>query len=291
MRTQPEVILNRLKDERIVPPDCELGRQMSGTTEGCVYIVNRGDHPVYILKMDAPEYVRMVSDFLRTYEGPLIPALHFTDPACDYFVYAYLSGTVHDERGRKADWLKTLSEMLLNRYERVSSIKGWGWLDEPRGSWTELLQLSVAQARQTIGDLLPAEDHEMVMRLPAAIYRSRDPEAYLLHGDCGVHNFVFESSRLQGVIDPIPMIGPPHYDFLFAFCSSPDDLTMETLLEGASSLDSSALHQTDRRTRIEEVLVLLYCRIGTCLKHHSLDLPDYIRAWAYWRKLRNEEPI
>lgn len=189
-------------------------------------------------------------------------------------------------RGSKAKWLTVLSESLINRYKRTSSVSGWGYVDEPVGSWADFLLDFIVSVRSRIGGLLTEADHDLVMQLPNRIYGARNPDPYLLHGDCGVHNFIFESSRINGVIDPIPMIGPPLYDFIFAFCSSPDDLTLETLLEAADSLNPAIMQNIDQLRLIEEVLMLLYCRIGTCLKYHSQDLTMYRNAWSCWRKLR-----
>jgi hypothetical protein len=289
MDSQPELILTQLRHEGIIQPNCVLGQQMLGTTEGRVYVVNLNDQPSYVLKMDAPMYIKIVTDFLQAYKGSFIPRLHFTDPNNEYYIYEYVVGVVNKDKGPKSKWLTTLSESLINRYEHISAEKGWGWLEEPLSdSWSDFLQRSIVEARIIIGGLLPEEDYDLVMQIPRATYGSGNPDAYFIHGDCGVHNFIFDSSILKGVIDPTPMIGPPLYDFIFAFCSSPDELTMDTLLGSVGSLKSSVLWKADQRFLIEEVLVQLYCRIGTCLKYHSHHLSDYLKAWTYWRNLRNE---
>ena len=105
---------------------------------------------------------------------------------------------------------------------------------------------------------------------------------YLLHGDTGVHNFVFQDNALNGVIDPSPLVGPIIYDFTYAFCSSPDDLNVETLLSSFAFLK----HVPMGKTRlIEEIIFQLYTRIGVCVKVHPHDLDDYLQAWEYWRNL------
>lgn len=115
-------------------------------------------------------------------------------------------------------------------------------------------------------------------------------EAFLLHGDCGVHNFIFDGGRLKGVIDPTPVIGDPLYDVIYAFCSSPDELTIETFY---SILDQIRFEREASVTRIyEKVLIGLYLRIGTAIKHHPSDLDSYLVSWQYWRNIvlqcRNE---
>lgn len=44
------------------------------------------------------------------------------------------------------------------------------------------------------------------------------------------HNFVYKGNKLNGIIDPSPLIGPKIYDFTYAFCSSSDNLNLRTLL-------------------------------------------------------------
>jgi hypothetical protein len=287
MTLQPKSILTQLQQQGILDSKCVLGAQMSGTTVGSVYIIQADNQPLYVLKIESPGYVKSVTDFLNIYQGPLIPTLHFSDSKSGYFIYEYITGEVNHDKGSKSKWLADLANSLVNRYEQRSANQGWGWLDESLSdSWSAFLQRSIAGARSIIGDVLPEEDHDFVSQIPAAVYGSKNPDAYLLHGDCGVHNFIFDSSVLKGVIDPIPMIGPPHHDFIFAFCSSPDNLTMDTFLQAADSLKPSI--RVDRAKLIEEVLVQLYCRIGTCLKYHSHHLPDYLEAWAYWKHCREE---
>jgi streptomycin 6-kinase len=133
-----------------------------------------------------------------------------------------------------------------------------------------------------VGSLLPAEDYYKVKSFVGNVSNGEEYERFLLHGDCGVHNFVFDQNALTGVIDPSPIVGPVIYDFIYAFCSSPDDLKLETLIPAFILLN----HQTMERSRlIEEVIIQLYCRIGTCLKYHPEDLADYLKAWEYWKAL------
>jgi hypothetical protein len=286
MTVRPEAILNDVKQRGIIPPECDLASHMAGTTAGKIYTVNLRDEPQYVLKIDKPEYLKGVDRFLQTYSGLIFPKVRYTDPAFKYILYDYIKGSVYYSNGQKRQWLSGLAELAVNEYRQVSEDQGWGWLDEPPfDSWLLFLKQRTAEARGEIGDILPEKDHHLVMQLPDEVCRSYRPKAYFLHGDCGVHNFIFDSSGFQGIIDPAPMIGPPHYDFIFAFCSSPDDLSMDTLLDAARALRPRVLQDIDRRVLVEEVLIQLYCRIATCLKYHSHHLSEYLQAWAYWSRL------
>ncbi len=40
-------------------------------------------------------------------------------------------------------------------------------------------------------------------------------------------------------------------------------------------------HRKDRDL-YEEIVIGLYLRIDTCLRHHPKDLEGYLAAWRYW---------
>src|SRR5699024_4426790 len=123
---------------------------------------------------------------------------------------------------------------LLNNYNSVSNGIGWGWADQPSASWQSFLLDEVNEANQIIKSRLDYNNYNLVLNLVSKI--DNDRNRFLLHGDCGVHNFIFNNKQLTGVIDPTPVIGEPLYDLIYAFCSSPDDLTRETIDSAVSHL-------------------------------------------------------
>jgi hypothetical protein len=78
------------------------------------------------------------------------------------------------------------------------------------------------------------------------------------------------------------MVGPLIYDFLYAFCSSPDDINIDTLFTAFDFLEQG---RVEKSRLIEEVLIQLYCRIGLSIKHHPSDLPEYKKAWKDWSQI------
>ncbi|HDR6955064.1 MULTISPECIES: aminoglycoside phosphotransferase family protein [Bacillus cereus group] len=92
------------------------------------------------------------------------------------------------------------------------------------------------------------------------------------------HNFIFQENKLHGVIDPLPVLGDSIYDLIYAFCSTPEDLTKETI---GYAMKQCVFHKNDRDL-YEEIVIGLYLRIDTCLRHHPKDLEDYLAAWRYW---------
>ncbi|MEZ7172700.1 hypothetical protein [Sporosarcina sp. OR05] len=256
----------------------------SGTTDGQVYVISENNTPLYTLKYDHPNGIEMVERFFTTYAHiDLFPKVFYVDPEKHFFLYDYIEGHTHVNRGLKSVWMKRLVQGLFNHYEKVDASSAWGRLGgEPRQQWFDFNMKSLEYAHENIGYLLPNEDYVrmkgIVERL--AVDESKE-EKYYLHGDTGVHNFVFHHHNLVGVIDPSPMVGPVLYDFTYAFCSSPDNLSMETLLSSFSLLENV---QIPTSRLIEEVVFQLYTRIGICKKVHPHDLEEYLNAWDYWKR-------
>ncbi|WP_197278997.1 hypothetical protein [Lysinibacillus sp. ZYM-1] len=249
----------------------------SGTTNGVLYTLNYNEIPTYVMKIDTPEIITATKDFLMTYKDVgLLPDVLYTDDEKEFIAYSYISGETHFNRGSKIEWMILLIKELFNKYKKVDKDTTWGRNDGiHRNSWSEFNQSSLEFARRNIGDLLPSEDHKRIEILVNKLKLYHDQEEkYYLHGDTGVHNFVYLDNKLTGVIDPSPLIGPKVYDFTYSFCSSPDSLNLSMLFSLFSLWD---IHDSFNKERLmDEVLFQLYTRIGVCIKVHPHDLNDYM---------------
>jgi hypothetical protein len=279
-------ILTFLQDKGIINlNEQEIMEMKSGTTDGLVYTIAENNLPKYVLKLDQPQQTNFANRFLHTYQHvSLLPKLYYTDPGKEFILYAYIEGTTHYNRGSKINWMTLLVKELFNRYVKYDQNANWGRLGGiPQQTWYDFNRRSLESARVNIGNLLPHEDYFKVKSIVEQIAMDEKQEMkYLLHGDTGVHNFVFQNNKLTGIIDPSPMVGPIIYDFTYAFCSSPDDLNLETLHSSFSLLKQVSIEET---RLIEEAIFQLYTRIGVCAKVHPHDLEDYLKAWEYWRRL------
>lgn len=207
----------------------------------------------------------------------------YTDDDGEFIVYTYIAGETHFNCGSKKEWMTRLVNDLFNSYKKVEIDQPWGRINEyTYETWSDFNKSSFAYARNIIGDVLPSEDHirvEMVMN-KLNIYYAQE-EKYYIHGDTGVHNFVYVDKQLKGVIDPSPLIAPIIYDFTYAFCSSPDSLDLDTLFSSFKYLNIPESFTSERL--IDEVLFQFYTRIGICIKAHPHDLSSYLEAWSQWR--------
>ncbi len=278
-------IIDRLVNQGLInSEDIEIGKLTSGTTNGTLFTIKTPEIPKYVVKIDQPKIISTTEDFLLTYKDvTLLPNVLYTDEKKEFIVYSYVFGETHINRGSKLEWMTILIEELLNKYEKVNKAN-WGRVNGiQRNSWADFNRSSLEFAQKDIGDVLPSEDHRRVELLVNKLesYEHQE-EKYYLHGDVGVHNFVYRDNKLNGIIDPSPLIGPKMYDFTYAFCSSPDDLNVSTLLSAYSLLTQDDPLSKERL--LEEVLFQLYTRIGVCIRVHPHDLSDYLKAWKEWRE-------
>lgn len=271
-----------LQNKGVIHLDEQEIMLMKGTTDGLIYTLSEKGDPKYVVKLDDPEQISNVEQFLITYDDvSLLPKLLYTDHKKGIIVYSFVKGTTHYNRGLKVNWMSTLVKEMFNSYKQWDQDADWGRVGIPRQSWYEFNTVSMDRAYKNIGELLPIEDYYIVKSLVEKIGKDEHTQLkFLLHGDTGVHNFVFNNEELAGVIDPAPMIGPIIYDFTYAFCSSPDDLNIETLRTSFSYLNNVSI---DESRLIEEVVSQLYTRIGICARVHPQDLEEYLKAWQYWK--------
>ena len=257
----------------------------SGTTSGVLYTLFVDNTPTFVVKIDHPSIINSTKDFLLAYQDvQLLPKVLYIHDNKEFIVYTFISGETHFNRGSKLRWMTRLTKELFNQYLKVDQNIPWGRVNGiKRKSWSDFNQASLESAKENIGDLLPIEDHKRVASLVSAlrIYHIHE-EKYYLHGDAGVHNFVYSENELKGVIDPSPLIGPRIYDFTYAFCSSPDSLDMNTLMTSFSLWNGNTFFSKERL--LDEVLFQLYTRIGVCIKVHPHDLNNYMQAWREWRE-------
>ncbi|MEH7443880.1 phosphotransferase [Bacillus sp. JJ1122] len=274
-----ESIILELKNLKIIQDGWDYKKLSGGTTSELYLIQSR-----YVIKKNEPQVLKAEAVFLKEYsEIQLLPTLIYDEPQNNYIVYSYIKGESIYKRKYKRELLIELVQNIFNHYTIVETEGDWGWADEPSSSWKHFLLQRARGATTILKDFLSEEDHELIYTLINKKESDTINQPYLLHGDCGVHNLLFEESKLTGVIDPTPVIGPRLYDLIYAFCSSPDDLNIETIEAAANTL------LEDTKNLYEDVVIGLYLRIATCIKHHPEDFDDYLNAWVFWKRQIKQE--
>ncbi|MBL3845003.1 aminoglycoside phosphotransferase family protein [Bacillus paranthracis] len=266
-------IAAQLVKEKVISHYPTSVKVLNGGTASTVYLLDEK----YVVKLNEAEVIREEAIFLSFYErNTLFANLLYKEPLHTYIVYSFLEGSTSCGRGQKRITLSTLVKEVINKYEIVSRIDGWGWKESPVQSWSAFLTKNVVEAHKNVRPYISEEEYRKVLKLANRDAGINQP--FLLHGDLGFHNFIFQENKLHGVIDPLPVLGDPIYDLIYAFCSTPEDVTKETI---DYAMKQCVFHKKERDL-YEEIVIGLYLRIDTCLRHHPKDLEDYLVAWRYW---------
>lgn len=255
-------------------------KKLTGGTTSNLYLIEGKEQCV--VKLNDPKVIEEEAYFLNFYENESIfPKLLYVDPLHRYMVYSFILGSTSYDAGNKKDILFTLVQEVIHAYKVAPEINQWGWKEEPVDSWQDFLLNRVMEANENLKSYITKEEFHSVLKLvhsPNRTAHSNQP--YLLHGDCGFHNFIFKEQKLYGVIDPLPVLGDPIYDLIYAFCSTPEDLTKETI---DYVVEQCVFHKKKKgKVLYEEVLIGLYLRLETCVRHHPEDLEAYLKSWRYW---------
>ncbi|MED0873186.1 phosphotransferase [Bacillus mobilis] len=270
------IIAAQLVKEKVILHYPNSVKALNGGTTSTVYLLDEK----YVVKLNEAEVIREEAHFLSFYEGnTLFSKLLYKEPLHTFIVYSFLEGNTSCERGYKRSALRTLVKEVINKYKIVPEADGWGWKENSVQSWNEFLTTNVVEAHENVRRYISEEEYRTVLKLANNPNRGTGiNQPFLLHGDLGFHNFIFQENKLHGVIDPLPVLGDPIYDLIYAFCSTPEDLTKETI---DYAMKQCVFHKKDRDL-YEEIVIGLYLRIDTCLRHHPKDLEDYLTAWRYW---------
>lgn len=264
-----------------------------------VVALDLGAGPEMVVKIDDPSALSAVVRFHEAYRGaPLVPTLRHADPESRFVAYDWVAG----ELGRglepppdKPTTLLAIAEGLLSQYVAAPSANP-GRLHAPRlppnsawRTWQQFLGGVLYSRHDQVHAHLPSDAAALVKDLAASPHRHADGPLYLMHGDCGAHNFVFRDGRLVAVIDPAPMVGEPIFELAFAFASWPADLTLDAVMPAAEALERAGRWHPPRGARqralIEEVLIAMYSRVGTFVVNRPGDVPAYLDAWTRWTDL------
>ncbi|MDF2556772.1 MAG: hypothetical protein K0R71_600 [Bacillales bacterium] len=246
--------------------------KLSGGTTSEVWFVSDAHQRKYAIKFNEREVLEYETQFLKTYEETnWFPKVTYLDGNFDFLVYTFIEGETDHLLFRESLLDKIIS---LVRTYKIVDIPGYGWIDSPR-DWAGFLQGRVDESKERIEEMALVVENQLVKACLKEI-STHSFNKYLLHGDFGVHNFISKNGELVGVIDPTPVVGDRIYDVLYAVCSSPDFLnaiTMDDLYKSLSSLGYK------RKIIFCYLVVILYVRIGTCLKYHKEDFEAYLKLF------------
>lgn len=224
----------------------------------------------YILKQNNPALLKSESEFSKAYENnKKLQQVILTDDEFKYIVYEFMPGDVMHVVDNVEELIFNIKE-LTSKFIDYTTAGIFGYVHKPSSSWIEFLKSKVHEASLTLPDsfdFLPRV-YDSITILEKYPFTPK-----LIHGDFGTHNFIKKHGDFVGAIDPIPMVGDPLYDFIFACLSNLDivsHLSLEFLINKTGEPEE----------KIKAMLtVLLFCRMSTCLRHHKEDFDGYVDFW------------
>ena len=95
----------------------------------------------------------------------MFSTLLYKEPFHTYIVYSFLEGSTSCKQGDKRITLSTLVKEVINKYEIVSRIDGWGWKESPVQSWNEFLTTNVVEAHKNVRPYISEEEYRKVLKL------------------------------------------------------------------------------------------------------------------------------
>lgn len=223
----------------------------------------------YIVKQNTPALLKSEFEFSKLYsETPKIQRVLLAEDNFNYIVYEFIPGDVMHVVDNFDDLISNIKE-ITNSFKDYEGNE-FGYVYEPSSSWTDFLKTRVHEASLTLPDsfdFLP-QVYESISTLEKFDFKKK-----LLHGDFGTHNFIKENGVLVGVIDPIPTVGDPLYDFIYACLSNIDvvrHLSVEFIVDKTG----------EDAEKVKAMLIVeLFCRMSICLRHHKEDFDGYVDFW------------
>lgn len=252
---------------------------LAGGSDGRTYLLQTLEQTKYIFKTDIPQLITVQCDYYKKYKHlPYLPKLIYESPQKDEIIISFLL----QNKNLDYDKYQILTELINNYISKFKTIESdmFGFKSGfiVGRTFSEFL---IAQTKESYGyitDVFNSDDLKMTINLIRSTYSHKNYEQkYLLHGDLGFHNLYYTKNSITGIIDPDPIIGHPLYDLVFAYCSTPKEITLFRFKQLLILL--SQTYKIDLNFSREYLLIGLFKRISSCRKHHPKDLPEYLQLW------------
>lgn len=139
----------------------------------------------------------------------------------------------------------------------------YGYLEEDKMSFIDFLKEESYREEDKI-DI----DYSLLFNSYKIIEKNNAPK-YLIHGDFGTHNFIVNNKKIY-VIDPIPLVGDPLYDFYFSIFTNTNifiDLDVDYIL--------SFFDDRDYEYKRALMIICFFIRLRRSSKYDPENIPIY----------------
>lgn len=224
---------------------------------------------IYIVKQNDKKLLKSEVEFAQIYaDAPIFQKLAYFSSDYRYIVYHFAKGDVMHAVYDVDDFIISIKN-ITKSYKSCDK-PFFGYVYSPYESWIDFLKTNVHEESLTFPD-----SFEFLSQVYDAINKLQEYsfEPKLLHGDFGSYNFIRNNGKISAVIDPIPTIGDPLYDFLHA-CLSNIDVVKHLTIDNLTEITGEPIEKVKAMLTVK-----LFCRISVCLRHHKEDFDSYVDFW------------
>lgn len=266
-------IIRVLISNNIVKNICNYD-QLAGEHKNKIWLIEKEDNKKIIVKISDEISIDNEVKFLDFYkEIEVFPNVIYHNSKKRLLCYEYIQGDIK----LNIDSMELLRDIILiTKAYKICDSDGYGYLKK-LGDYRQFFMNSIFQSSKRIKTLIDYQDYMMVKhKIELITSEERHIDKYLLHGDFGINNCVFRNKKLVGVVNSASIVGEPIYDVIYALCSNIRFLS-------SIGVDNIYLALSDLGYSKDVInaylIVVLYIRIGTCIKYDSYDLQDYLKFW------------
>ena len=181
-----------------------------GTTDSLVFCINNK----YLIKTLSKEDIDLLKIFFDLYkDNNYFQKVIYVNKNLNYICFEFIKGN------RFQDISYNYKKAIVEIYNITKSYKEidtnyYGYLDYKTKTPYEFLLSEINYAKEKLFDINIDKVYKALNKIKNYSYPK-----YLLHGDFGIHNFIVSNKKIK-VIDPMPLVFDPLYDFYFACLSS-----------------------------------------------------------------------
>lgn len=180
-----------------------------GATKSIVFSIKNK----YLVKTVSTSELLIQIDFLNKYNKYFQKIITY-NKELSYVCYKYIDGNkvYNFNEYDKQTIINQLYEITSNY--KIINYEGYGYYLEDHKTWYQFLLDEVEYSKSKMCDIDMHIVYDSLNKI-----KEYNVDKYLIHGDFGVHNFLFNNNKIE-VIDPMGVVGDPLYDFYFSLLSN-----------------------------------------------------------------------
>ena len=232
-----------------------------GATNSLVFSINNK----YLIKTMNNSELKIQKEFFDYYlDNPFFQKIIYLNDKLNYICFKFIEGNKF--KNINYDIKKIIDEIynITKSYKKID-VDYYGYLDYKVKIPYEFLLSEIEYASSKIPNINKDKVYESL-----DIVKNYQIAKYLLHGDFGVHNFLFSNDKLK-VIDPMPLVFDPLYDFYFAVLSS--NFLFNDMDDIYKYYDRDLIYKKNL------LLIVFYIRMSRAYVYDKEHFEDYLKIY------------